>query len=536
MTPEALRRRMAHGNVYGSDKIETALGNYFRVGNLTALRELALLWLADKVDDQLDRYRADHGIGTTWEARERVVVGLTGGPEGDTLIRRAARIAARTKGADLLAVHIARSDGLSGADPALLARQRLLLESLGGTYHEVLGSDITTALLDFARGRQRHPARSRGKPPRPGRPDPVRRSRGEHHRPIRADRRAPGHPRTNRAGTAAAASRRIAGPVGAAPDRRFRARPASACPSLTLILLGLDQALSLPSDILLFLALVVAVALVGGSVAGAAGRRRRLAAAELLLHPTGQRLDHRRAGQLVGAGGVCGDRGRRQCRGRHGRPTDPASRQSERGGLHPGRGRGKCAPRRAGPHRPARAAPRNAGPAKRSPCSNAAPMPAAPPSTADATRTRGGSPPRVGGDPCESPSEGEVEVPIAGADEQGTTTEVFTLVLRGHPLAADDRRIVEAFAAQAVVALRQERLVEEAEAARPLAEADRMRTALLAAVSHDLRGPLASAKAASHQPAERRGHLLRRGPGTNCLRPPTNRSTGSLGSSRTCST
>ena len=60
MTPEALRRRMAHGNVYQPEKIDAALGNYFRVGNLTALRELALLWLADKVDEQLDRYRAEH--------------------------------------------------------------------------------------------------------------------------------------------------------------------------------------------------------------------------------------------------------------------------------------------------------------------------------------------------------------------------------------------------------------------------------------------------------------------------------------------
>ena len=92
---------MAHGNIYRADKIDAALANYFRVGNLTALRELALLWLADKVDEQLDRYRAEHHIGTTWEARERVVVALTGGPEGDTLIRRAARIAARTKGAEL---------------------------------------------------------------------------------------------------------------------------------------------------------------------------------------------------------------------------------------------------------------------------------------------------------------------------------------------------------------------------------------------------------------------------------------------------
>src|SRR5215813_9149794 len=152
MTPEALRRRMAHGNIYGPDKIDAALGNYFRVGNLTALRELALLWLADKVDEQLDRYRAENRISATWETRERVVVALTGGPEGDTLIRRAARIAARTKGADLLAVHVSRSDGLAAANPAHLARQRTLTESLGGTYHQVVGADIPTALLDFARG------------------------------------------------------------------------------------------------------------------------------------------------------------------------------------------------------------------------------------------------------------------------------------------------------------------------------------------------------------------------------------------------
>ena len=152
MTPEALRRRMAHGNIYQPERIDASLGNYFRVGNLTALRELALLWLADKVDDQLDRYRAEHNIQRTWEARERVVVALTGGPEGDTIIRRAARISARTKGADLLAVHVARNDGLAGASPAHLARQRVLVESLGGTYHQVVGNDIPAALLDFARG------------------------------------------------------------------------------------------------------------------------------------------------------------------------------------------------------------------------------------------------------------------------------------------------------------------------------------------------------------------------------------------------
>ena len=58
MTPEALRRRMAHGNIYAAEKVDAALANYFRVGNLTALRELALLWMADRVDEALQRYRA----------------------------------------------------------------------------------------------------------------------------------------------------------------------------------------------------------------------------------------------------------------------------------------------------------------------------------------------------------------------------------------------------------------------------------------------------------------------------------------------
>src|ERR1700678_41321 len=151
MTPEALRRRMAHGNIYKAEKIDAALTNYFRIGNLSALRELALLWLADKVDEGLQRYREAHDISSTWEARERVVVALTGGPEGDTLIRRAARIAARSSGGDLLAVHVTKSDGLTGANPANLARQRQLVESLGGSYHQVVGENISEALLTFAK-------------------------------------------------------------------------------------------------------------------------------------------------------------------------------------------------------------------------------------------------------------------------------------------------------------------------------------------------------------------------------------------------
>lgn len=121
MAAEALRRRMAHGNIYAPEKVDAALSKYFRIGNLTALRELALLWVAGRVDEYLQKYRSEHRIGGVWEIRERVVVAFTGGPEGETLIRRAARIADRAAGGDLLAVHVARSDGLAGASPAALA-------------------------------------------------------------------------------------------------------------------------------------------------------------------------------------------------------------------------------------------------------------------------------------------------------------------------------------------------------------------------------------------------------------------------------
>src|SRR3954469_6509840 len=151
MTPEALRRRMAHGNVYPLERVDAALGNYFRVGNLTALRELALLWLADRVDEGLQRYKAEHHIDHVWEARERVVVALTGGPEGETLVRRASRVAQRSGNGALIAVHVLASDGLTGASPAALRTQRALVESLGGTYHQVVGDDIAAALLEFAR-------------------------------------------------------------------------------------------------------------------------------------------------------------------------------------------------------------------------------------------------------------------------------------------------------------------------------------------------------------------------------------------------
>ncbi|HYB36350.1 MAG TPA: DUF4118 domain-containing protein [Mycobacterium sp.] len=151
LSPEALRRRMVAGEIYPPDRIDAALSHYFRPGNLTGLRELALLWVADRVDEGLQRYRSEHGITAGWEARERVVVGVSGGPESDALIRRAARLAARTPGSDLMAVYVARSDGRLGADPAVLATLRALVEGLGGSWHQVVGADVSSALAQFAR-------------------------------------------------------------------------------------------------------------------------------------------------------------------------------------------------------------------------------------------------------------------------------------------------------------------------------------------------------------------------------------------------
>ena len=93
ITPEALRRRMAHGNIYPPDKVDASLSNFFRSGNLTALRELSLLWLADRVEDSLQGYLESHGITESWETRERLIVAVTGNPADEVLLRRAARIA-----------------------------------------------------------------------------------------------------------------------------------------------------------------------------------------------------------------------------------------------------------------------------------------------------------------------------------------------------------------------------------------------------------------------------------------------------------
>jgi two-component system, OmpR family, sensor histidine kinase KdpD len=470
MTPEALRRRMAHGNIYRPEKIDAALGNYFRTGNLTALRELALLWLADKVEDQLDKYRADHRISATWETRERVVVALTGGPEGGTLIRRAARIAARSGGprsggADLMAVHVSRNDGLAGADPATLAQQRVLVESLGGSYHQVVGADVPRALLDFARAVNATQivlgASSRGRLAQifaAGVGVSTTALSGTIDVHLVPHERIRGAGRARRTPAALSLGRRTAGFVAVLVG----------LPALTG-LLRLGSALSLTNDILLFLAAVVGVALIGGRwpalLAAVAG--------SLLLNwfftePVGRFTIAERDNLLalaifvvvaIAVSWVVDQAARR-------------TRQAARAGAD------------------AQTLATVAGSVLR----GERPLPALLERLRETFTLesvtlleKGVAVAEVGAPVCTNTADADVEVKV---------DDDTTMLLKGRPLPASDRRIVEAFAAQATLALRQERLAAEAATARPLAEADRMRTALLAAVSHDLRTPLASATAA----------------------------------------
>jgi two-component system sensor histidine kinase KdpD len=150
LTQQAVRERMASGKIYPAERVDAALSNFFRPGNLGALRELALSWTAERVDEAVGAYRRDHGIDTQWETRERVVVGITGTEGGDDTIRRAARMAMRSKG-ELLGVHVRSTEGLSLASAPHLDDQRELLERLGGEYHEVAHADVGESLVSFAR-------------------------------------------------------------------------------------------------------------------------------------------------------------------------------------------------------------------------------------------------------------------------------------------------------------------------------------------------------------------------------------------------
>ncbi|MEV3929281.1 sensor histidine kinase KdpD [Streptomyces sp. NPDC049944] len=475
MEPEALRRRMAHGNIYKPDKIDAALSNYFRPGNLTALRELALLWVADRVDEYLNQYRSDHEVSAIWGSRERIVVGLTGGPEGRTLIRRAVRLAEKGAGGEVLAVYIARSDGLTSASPKELAVQRTLVEDLGGTFHHVIGEDVPSALLEFSRGvnatqivlgasRRRSWQYVFG----PGVSATVARESGPdldvHIVTHDAVGRGRGLPKRQRS--------RLGGPRLVAGWLVGVAGPLL----LTLVLTSMGGGTGLANEMQLFMAVTVAAALLGGmwpalasatvgslllnwyftppvhtwtiadpenifaffvffavaasvaSVVGLAARRTQQAAR---LRAESETLS------LLAGSVLRGDTSLEALldRVRETFAMESVALLERAGDVEPWTCVGSVGQAR----------------------------------------------------PVARPEDADVDMPVS---------DHLALALTGRVLPAEDRRILGAFASQAAVVLDRQRLVGEAARARKLAEGNKIRTALLAAVSHDLRTPLAAIKAA----------------------------------------
>ncbi|MFE7644757.1 DUF4118 domain-containing protein [Streptomyces phaeoluteigriseus] len=473
MSPQALRRRMAHGNIYKPDKVDAALSNYFRPGNLTALRELALLWVADRVDAYLTEYRSEHRVSRIWGSRERIVVGLTGGPEGRTLIRRAARLAEKGAGGEVLAVYIARSDGLTSASPKELAVQRTLVEDLGGTFHHVIGDDVPSALLDFARGvnaTQIVLGVSRRKGWQyvfgPGVGATVARESGPDldvhlitHGEAGKGRGLPAA-RGARLGRSRIVCGWLTGVVGPV--------------LLTLLLTHIDADLGLANDVLLFLTLTVAAALFGGLLPALASA----AFGSLLLNyyftPPLYRLTIADSKNLVAlvvffavAVSVAS-------------VVDLAARRT---------------------HQAARLRAESeilsflAGSVLRGETSLEALLERMRETfgmeavallereNEVAAWTCAGS---AGRRPVPCPEDADVDMPVS---------DHMALALSGRVLPASDRRILAAFAAQAAVVLDRQRLQSAADQAKELAEGNRIRTALLAAVSPDLRTPLAGIKA-----------------------------------------
>jgi two-component system, OmpR family, sensor histidine kinase KdpD len=151
-SPELLRGRLLAGSIYPSDRVQRALGGFFRTENLTALRELTRQFLADETDgdllQQLHRSRPDRP-DLLPQTAERVLVGVTAAPGTDAVLRRATQIAARLR-ADLHVVHVAPVDTGLHEDPTALAAARELAEQLGARWSQISADDPVHALMRLA--------------------------------------------------------------------------------------------------------------------------------------------------------------------------------------------------------------------------------------------------------------------------------------------------------------------------------------------------------------------------------------------------
>jgi two-component system sensor histidine kinase KdpD len=152
-SPEQLRRRMLHGNIYPPEKVPKALNNFFREDNLMALRELALRFLADETEEELLEHLKVRQTGVLWETSERILVGVTGAPGTDAIVRRASRMASRIK-AELHVLHIVTNEGSGRSQDQQLDLLRQLTADVGAHWNEVQADDPAQALFEFARAHQ----------------------------------------------------------------------------------------------------------------------------------------------------------------------------------------------------------------------------------------------------------------------------------------------------------------------------------------------------------------------------------------------
>ena len=153
LTPEALQNRMRRGDIYPLETIERALGNFFRPGNLIALRELALRQVADTVDNELGSYLTTKQISRNWGVRERIAVSISSHPSSQYLIARGARLA-RAVGAELYVVYVETSADASEGKLRSLAVNIRFAEELEAKVERLRGNSVGEAVAKFVKERR----------------------------------------------------------------------------------------------------------------------------------------------------------------------------------------------------------------------------------------------------------------------------------------------------------------------------------------------------------------------------------------------
>jgi two-component system, OmpR family, sensor histidine kinase KdpD len=152
LTPEALQNRMKRGDVYSPEKVERSLKNFFRRGNLIALRELTLRQVAEQVDRSLESYMEAQDIRKNWGVRERMAVCISSNPAGQYLIARGARMARRMD-AELYVVHVDREFGPKESNQNALAANLRFAESLDAKVVRLKGRSVADTVAEFVRSK-----------------------------------------------------------------------------------------------------------------------------------------------------------------------------------------------------------------------------------------------------------------------------------------------------------------------------------------------------------------------------------------------